>query len=112
MNKRYTPEAGDIVHVHFEVPRLHTGPDHKAALVLSPAVYNRKSGLMVCCAIAGEAKGYPFEVALSARDGQVALADQVKSLGWPGIKISQQGRASPEELAAVRAKLTALILPG
>jgi mRNA interferase MazF len=112
MSKRYTPDAGDIIHVHFEVPRRHSGPDYKAALVLSPAIYNKKSGLMVCCAIATEAKGYPFEVPLTAADGQPALADQVKSLGWPGIKISHQGRATPEELADVRARLMALILPG
>jgi len=112
MNKRYTPDAGDIIHVHFEVPRRHSGPDYKAALVISPAIYNKKSGLMVCCAIAAETKGYPFEVALSSTDGHTVLADQVKSLGWPGIKISHQGRATPEELASVRAKLMALILPG
>lgn len=112
MSKRYTPEAGDIVHVHFELPPRHRGPDYKPALVISPAVYNKKSGLMMCCAIASEAKGYPFEVPLAATSGQTVLADQVKSLGWPGIKISHQGRASPEELAAVRAKLMALILPG
>ena len=112
MSKRYTPEAGDIVHIHFAVPSTHTGPDYKPALVLSPSVYNRKTGLMVCCAITAESKGYPFEVPLQAIDGNSVLADQVKSLRWAGIKISHQGRASPEELAAVRAKLTALILPG
>lgn len=112
MSKRYTPDAGDIVHVHFAVPKRHTGPDYKAALVVSPALYNKKSGLMVCCAITPESKGYPFEVELSATDGQAVLADQVKSFGWPDIKISHQGRATPEELAAVRAKLMALIVPG
>ena len=112
MSKRYTPEAGDIVHIHFEVPQRHTGPDYKPALVISPAVYNRKSGLVVCCAIAAEPKGYPFEVALAAAGGQTVLADQVKSLGWQGTKISHQGRASPEELAIVRAKLMTLVLPG
>lgn len=112
MSKRYTPEAGDIIQVHFAVPPNHAGPDHKPALVISPSVYNRKSGLMVCCAITSNPKSYPFEVELSAVQGYSVLADQVKSLGWAGIKITQQGRASPEELAAVRAKLTALILPG
>ncbi len=112
MSKRYTPEAGDIVHIHFEMPPRHTGPDYKPALVISPSLYNKKSGLMLCCAITSQTKGYPFEVALASIEGHCALADQVKSLGWPGIKISHQGRASPEELAAVRAKLTALILPG
>lgn len=112
MSKRYTPDAGDIVHVHFEMPARHTGPDYKPALVISPAAYNRKSGMMVCCAITADPKGYPFEVSLNAANGLAALADQVKSLGWPDIKISLQGRAAPEELATVRAKLTALILPG
>lgn len=112
MIKRYTPEAGDIIHVHFEVPRRHTGPDYKPALVVSPAAYNKKSGLMVCCAITSDPKGYPFEVTLSSVEGHAVLADQVKSLGWPGIKISLQGRVAPEELATVRAKLLALIMPG
>ncbi|HLU78967.1 MAG TPA: type II toxin-antitoxin system PemK/MazF family toxin [Burkholderiaceae bacterium] len=112
MSKRYTPEAGDIIHVHFAVPSRHAGPDYKPALVISPSLYNRKSGLMVCCAITEAPKGYPFEVELAGVPGYSALADQVKSLGWPGIKISHQGRANPEELAAVRAKLTALLLPG
>ena len=112
MSKRYTPEAGDIVHIHFDVPRRHEGPDYKPALVVSPSLYNKKSGLMVCCALTTAPKGYPFEVALAATDGWAALADQVKSLGWPEIKISHQGRASPEELASVRAKLMALVLPG
>lgn len=112
MSKRYTPDAGDIVHIHFSMPVTHRSPDYKAALVLSPAPYNRKSGLMVCCAITSDPKGYPFEVALASRDGHAALADQVKSLAWAGIKISHQGRAQPEELAAARAKLTALLLPG
>lgn len=112
MSRRYTPEAGDIIHVHFAMPAGHSGPDHKPALVISPSAYNRKSGLMVCCAITPDAKGYPFEVALTAIDGACVLADQVKSLGWAAIKISHHGRASAEELAAVRAKLTALILPG
>lgn len=112
MSKRYTPEAGDIIHVHFEVPRHHSGPDYKPALVISPAIYNKKSGLMVCCAISNQPKGYPFEVALADTEGLCVLADQIKSLGWQGTKLSHQGRANPEELAAVRAKLTALILPG
>lgn len=112
MKKRYTPEAGDIIHIHFELPRSHQGPDYKPALVLSPSIYNKKAGLMVCCAITTEPKGYPFEVPLAAVKGQAALSDQVKSLDWVGIKISQQGRAAPEEIAAVRAKLLTLIVPG
>lgn len=112
MSKRYTPEAGDIIHVHFELAPRHKGPSYKPALVISPALYNKKSGLIVCCAITPEPKGYPFEVTLTTLDGHSALADQVKSLGWRGIKITLQGRATPEELANVRAKLTALVLPG
>ena len=112
MSKRYTPDAGDIIHVHFELPQRQPDMDFKPALVISPATYNKKSGLMVCCAITKEPNGYPFEVPLSTLEGQAVLADQVKSLGWPDIKISHHGRAAPEELAAVRAMLTALLLPG
>jgi len=112
MSKIPAPDAGDIIRIHFDLPPGHDGPNYKSALVISPAIYNRKSGLMVCCAITHAPKAYPFEVALQAADGHAVLADQIKSLGWQGIKISTHGRASPEELATIRAKLTALILPG
>ncbi len=112
MSKRYIPDSGDIIWMHFDLPAGGDGADYKPALVLSPAAYNRKTGLVVCCAITSQIKGYPFEVPLAAQGAQApraVLSDQVKSLDWMHAKISFQGRASPAELAQVRAKLHALV---
>lgn len=110
MSKQYLPDAGDIIWVHFNLPPGSTAQDHKPAVVISPATYNKKSGLIVACAITSTPKGYPFEVALAATSGHAALADQVKSLDWTRTKISHQGKINPVELTDIRAKLQALLL--
>ena len=37
---------------------------HRPAVVLSPASYNGRTGLMLCCPTTTRIKGYPFEVAI------------------------------------------------
>jgi mRNA interferase MazF len=110
MPQRYIPNTGDILWLHFDSLAHSSETDHKPALVLSPSGYNKKTGLMVCCAMTGDIKGYPFEVLVTAETPLAVLADQVKSLNWSGAKISHRGRVSSAELAEVRAKLQALIL--
>ena len=53
-------------------------------MVVSPAAYNGKVGMAVCCPITSRVKGYPFEVELphGLAIGGAVLADQVKSLDW------------------------------
>jgi len=109
MSKRYTPDTGDIIRLHFELPGQHSPDEHKPALVLSPLAYNKKTGLIVCCAITTHIKGYPFEVIIGPEQELAVLSDQVKSINWADTKISQQGRVSAAELTQVRAKLLALI---
>lgn len=82
---------------------------HRPALVVSPAAYNGKTRLMLCCPMTTEVKGYPFEVILSGSRASVVLADQVKSLDWAGRKAKYKGKARPAELASVRAKIVALV---
>jgi|SRR5690606_2275735 len=109
MNKRYVPDAGDIIWLHFDLPKGSTAQDYKPALVLSPLSYNKKTGLVVCCAITSSIKGYPFEVSIAPENRLAVLADQVKSLDWVNTKISHHGRVDSSELGQVRAKLHALI---
>lgn len=103
------PDAGDIVWLQFDPQAGHEQAGHRPALVLSPAAYNAKAGLMLCCPITTRIKGYPFEVALSGAPASVALADQVKSLDWQARRATRKGRATPAELAEVRGKLRALL---
>lgn len=106
----YVPEAGDIVWLEFDPQAGHEQAGHRPALVLSPAAYNVKKGLMVCCPLSTKAKGYPFEV-LTQVDGQegVVLSDQVKSLNWRVRKAKKKGTVQEEVLQDVRAKIKALL---
>lgn len=109
MARRYVPEAGDIVWLHFDPQAGHEQAGHRPALVLSPSTYNGKTGLMLCCPMTTQVKGYPFEVLIGGDRKSAALADQVKSLDWVVRKASRKGRVSSVELAEVKAKNYALI---
>ncbi|MGH8183700.1 MAG: endoribonuclease MazF [Rhodanobacteraceae bacterium] len=109
MAGRYVPDAGDVVRLQFNPQAGHEQAGHRPALVLSPAVYNGKTGLMLCCPMTTHVKGYPFEVQVAAGREGVALADQVKSLDWKVRKAKRKGKATADELAEARAKAVALI---
>ena len=79
----YVPEAGDLVWASFSPQAGHEQSGRRPALVLSPAAYNGKVGLALACPITSQTKGYPFEVAVSAKKVKgVVLADQIRSLDW------------------------------
>ena len=105
----YVPDAGDIVWLQFNPQAGHEQAGHRPALVLSPVSYNRKAGLMVCCPITTQAKGYPFEVPITGESPSLVLADQVKRLDWRVRRARRMGRASDEVLAEVRELVTTLI---
>ena len=105
----YVPEAGDIVWLQFDPQAGHEQAGHRPAVVLSPASYNGRAGLIVCCPTTTRIKGYPFEVRLSGSPARVVLADQVKTQDWRARNASHTGRVSAAELAEVRARLIALI---
>jgi mRNA interferase MazF len=111
MVRRYVPEAGDIVWLHFDPQSGHEQAGHRPALVVSPSAYNGKTGLMLCCPMTAQIKGYPFEVSIEGDRPGVALADQVKSLDWAARKARYKGKVSGAELNEVRAKIVALVSP-
>jgi mRNA interferase MazF len=105
----YVPEAGDIVWLQFNPQAGHEQAGHRPALVLSPAAYNGKTGLMVCCPLTTQVKGYPFEVRIGGSPESAVLADQVKNLDWRARNAQRKGQIGAVELAEVRAKLIALV---
>ncbi len=109
MAKRLVPDAGDVVWLQFNPQAGHEQAGHRPALVLSPAAYNDKTGLMLCCPLISQSKGYPFEVEISGKRPGVALADQIKSLDWRARKAEPKGKASAAELAEARAKIKILL---
>jgi mRNA interferase MazF len=106
---RYVPDAGDVVWLNFAPQTGHEQAGRRPALVLSPAAYNDKTSLMICCPMTTQIKNYPFEVLIAGAVPSVVLADQVKSLDWRVRKAARKVAVSSEELAEVRAKILALI---
>jgi mRNA interferase MazF len=107
--RSYIPNSGDIVWLKFDPQVGHEQAGHRPALVLSPAAYNEKTSLMVCCPMTTQIKNYPFEVAIAGASPSAVLADQIKNLDWRKRRAKRKGAVSAAELAEVRAKIRALI---
>jgi mRNA interferase MazF len=109
MAGRFVPDAGDVVWLNFTPQAGHEQAGHRPALVLSPAAYNDKTDLMICCPMTTQIKNYPFEVLIAGAPPSAVLADQMKSLDWRSRKATKKGAVTADELADVRAKILALI---
>lgn len=112
MPEKYVPKPGDVVWLEFDLQTGHEQKGVRPALVLSPADYNAKTGIMVCCPITNQVKGYPFEVVIHENPSVTGavLSDQVKSLDWKARKAKYKGAISVDQLQAVRGKIKALLL--
>jgi mRNA interferase MazF len=109
MTRSYVPDAGDIVWISFDPQAEHEQAGRRPAVVLSPAAFNAKTSLIVCCPMTTQIKNYPFEVIISGASPSAVLADQAKSLDWRKRRATRKGTISATELAEVRAKIRALI---
>ncbi len=109
MARSYVPDAGDVVWLEFSPQAGHEQAGHRPALVLSPAGHNGKTGMMICCPMTTQIKGYPFEVVVSKNPPSAILSDQVKSLDWRARQTKRKASVAAEILDEVRGKLAALI---
>ena len=103
------PHMGDIVWLQFDPQAGHEQAGHRQALVLSPATYNAKRVMMICCPMTSRIKGYVFEVVVDTNPPSVVLADQIKSFDWRARRATHKGSVSAAVLAEVQAKLRALL---
>jgi mRNA interferase MazF len=107
----YVPDRGDVVWINLNPQAGHEQSGHRPVLVLSPASYNGKVGLMLCCPITTQTKNYPFEVAIHDNPmvNGVVLADQVKSLDWQARFAKKRGKVSQAVLDETLSKLKVII---
>ncbi len=109
----WIPDRGDVVWLTFDPQAGHEQAGRRPAIVLSPAAYNGKVGLAVCCPITGRTKGYPFEVVLPTGFpvSGVVLSDQVKSLDWRARRAEVVGHLPASLVAEILGKLGTLLAP-
>lgn len=108
---RHVPDAGEIMWLAFTRQAGHEQAGRRPGLVLSPRIYNQKSGLALFCPITSNRKGYPFEVGLpaNAEVTGVVLTDQIKSLDWRARNARFVCNAPPAVLGEVLDKLSVLL---
>lgn len=111
MKIAFVPDAGDFVWLTFNPPAGREQAGRRPALILSPRIYNAKSGLALACPVTNQVKGYPFEVTVPASAGAtgVILADHVKSVDWKVRQAEPLGRCTDEVMDEVRARLAPLL---
>jgi mRNA interferase MazF len=109
--KGYTPDRGDIVHLDFDPTKGHEQKGLRPAFVISPRIYNQKSGLVLCMPITKHSKGYPFEVSLPSdlKTFGVILADQIRSVDWKARSVQPVESVSVQLIAEVQAKIDPLL---
>jgi mRNA interferase MazF len=109
---RYTPDRGDVVWLEFSSQAGREQRGKRPGLVLSPAAYNGRVGLAVCCPVTSQAKGYPFEVAMppGLKAQGAILADHVRSLDWKARGAKLWCRVPPATVEEVVARLQLLLL--
>lgn len=107
----YVPDRGDIIWIDFNPQSGHEQAERRPALVLSPAAYNRLSGLALMCPIISREKGYPFEVRLPGNSpvSGAVLADHVKSADWRARNATFIAAAPSTILAEVQMKIAPLL---
>jgi len=109
--KQYIPERGDLVWTYFDPAAGHEQMGHRPALVLSPAVFNKKFLLALVAPVTSRVRGHGFEVALTGEKiSGVVLCHQVKTIDFVerGLQFVEKAPALVvnEALAKVRAIVT------
>ncbi|NDY73357.1 mRNA-degrading endonuclease [Desulfobacter hydrogenophilus] len=109
--KMYIPERGDLVWIDFDPAAGHEQIGHRPALVLSPAIFNKKVLLALVAPVTSRVRGHGFEVSLIGKKiSGVILCHQVKTIDFVerGLTFAEKAPTSvvSETLAKVRAIVT------
>lgn len=110
MSKKRVPDRGDIVWLDFNPQAGSEEAGRRPAFVVSPALYNGKSGLALLCPVTNQVKKYPYEVPLPSgmQTTGVILVDHIKSLDWQVRNASFIEKTPPVVTEDVLARLATL----
>jgi mRNA interferase MazF len=109
----YVPDRGDLVWLSFDPQAGHEQAGRRPAVILSPASYNRSSGLALVVPVTSQIKHYPFEVPIppGMRISGVILADHLKSVDWRARNAERIGSLALSALNDTLRKAALLLTP-
>lgn len=107
---RYVPDRGEIVWLDFEPTRGREIGKYRPALVLSSSLYNRKTGLLICCPVSTSIRGGATEVAVTSLDHECVVATNlVHTLDWRERKAKKAADSDPVLLQETLSRLLPLL---
>lgn len=108
--KQYIPERGDLVWTDFDPAAGHEQMGHRPALVLSPAIFNKKILLALVVPVTSRVRGHGFEVPLTGEKiSGVALCHQVKTIDFVERGLTFAGKAPASVVSEALAKVRAIV---
>ena len=110
MKNTFVPKRGDIIYLDFEPTKGKEIGKYRPALVLSSEVYNRKTGLIICCPISKSIRGGKTEVPINnIENPSVVAASLVQTLSWKDRKAKFIVKSENGVVEDVLARLLPLI---
>ncbi len=108
---KYVPKKGDLIALTFDPQSGHEQKGRRPALVISHAVFNRKTGLAYVCPITTTDRSIPLHVKLpdDCTLSGVVMVDQMKSVDYKSRKAKFIEKAPAEVLNEVLAILDAIL---
>lgn len=107
----FVPDRGDLIWVSFTPSKGHEQDGRRPAIVISPIIYNSKTGLCLVCPITSKTKNYPFEVKINnPKIKGVILSDHIKNIDYNSRNAEFISKVSTSTLSQIAAKLN-LLLP-
>lgn len=88
MMKKYIPERNHIVYLGFEPNKGKKIGKYRPTLILSSKVYNKNTGLVICCPISTSIRGAHTEVPVNnLKKPSVVAASLIQTLSWKERKV-------------------------
>lgn len=110
MSQQYIPERNDIVWLDFEPVKGKEIGKYRPTFVLSSKVYNKKTGLLICCPISTSIRGVLTEVDINnIGEKSVVAASLIQTLSWKDRKAKFIATAENNVLEQVLMRLIPLI---
>ncbi len=103
-------KRGQIILLNFNPASGHEQKGYRPAVVLSHALHNQKTGLVIICPITSQIKGYSFEVEIDTKKVKgVAIANQVRTMDLAVRKYKVVDSVSSDVLSKIVQKLKLVI---